>query len=111
VWGWWAQLLSRGCGGAAAFSREGPGVRPEVCARDCAAMCSFQAEYGPSVDHLPSRQSMGPLCIDPLLCSGFARLRVLLYWQDKSCTKGPEPIACGNVIPDLAITAVLSPAA
>ena len=54
---------------------------------------------------------MGPLCIDPLLCSGFARLRVLLYWQDKSCTKGPEPIACGNVIPDLAITAVLSPAA
>jgi hypothetical protein len=75
-----AQLLSRGCGGAAAFDWEGPGVRPEVCARDCAAMCSFQAEHGPSIDHLPSHQRMVLLCVDPLLRRGSARFRVHLYW-------------------------------
>jgi len=42
-WGWRARLLSRGCGGAAAFSREGPGVRTEVCARGCTAGCLFRA--------------------------------------------------------------------
>ncbi len=78
--GWRAQLLSRGCGGAAAFSHEGPGVRPEACARDCAAMCSFQADYEPSVDHLPSRQGTAPLCVDPLPCSGSTCFRVCLYW-------------------------------
>ena len=80
VWGRWAQLFSRGCGGAAAFSRDGPGGRPDVCARDCAAVCSFQAEHGPSVDYLPNRQRMALLCVDPLLRSGSARFRVLLYW-------------------------------
>ena len=78
--GWWAQPLSRSCGGTAAFSREGPGVRPEVCARDRAAVCSFQAEHGPSVDHLPSRQRMALLCVDPLLRRGSARFGVHLYW-------------------------------
>lgn len=74
-----AALTTR-CVGAAAFSREGPEVRPVVCARDCAAMCSFQAEYGPSVDHHLSRQRMALLCVDPLLRSGSARFRVRLYW-------------------------------
>jgi hypothetical protein len=42
---------------------------------------------------------MALLCLDPLLCSRFAEPEVHSYWQNKGCAKGPEPIACGNIIP------------
>ena len=37
VWGELAGSLSRGCGGRAAASRRGAGVRPQLSSRDCAA--------------------------------------------------------------------------
>jgi hypothetical protein len=43
-------------------------------------MCLFQADYEPSVDHLPSRQGTALLCVDPLPHSGSARFGVRLYW-------------------------------
>jgi hypothetical protein len=36
VLGWRAQPLSRGCGGRAAASRQGVGVRPKIPSRGCA---------------------------------------------------------------------------
>jgi hypothetical protein len=38
VWGWRAGLLSRGCGGRAAGSRRGAGVRPKIASRGCAGV-------------------------------------------------------------------------
>ena len=46
----------------------------------------------------PIHQRMALLYVDPLPRSRFARKLVRLYWQNKSCAKGHEPIACGNEI-------------
>jgi hypothetical protein len=36
---------------------------------------------------------------EPCSSSGSGAPKVHLYWYNKGRAKGPEPIACGNVIP------------
>jgi hypothetical protein len=76
--GWWAWLLSRGCGGRA-FARviAGGSKFPRAAARP--AGCSALNLAGLLIS-FPIHRRMALLCVDPLPRSHSARLLVHLYW-------------------------------
>ncbi len=79
MWGWRAWLLSRGCGGRAAGSRRGVGVRLKISSRDCAGTGRFGANLAALVINLIGPAVVAGFRADPLPRSDPARSMVRLY--------------------------------
>jgi len=80
VLGWWALLLSRGCGGRAFARADGEAVGPKFSRAAARSAGHSVLNLAGLLISFLIHQRMALLCVDPLPCNHSARRSVRLYW-------------------------------